>query len=324
MSTSIFSLSRGKKLLTASSHLFARGIRLRDLKFLRQQVATFLKNKKPEKAVREFKTNYWQTQTGAEGFVKGSDAETVSAAAVMDAVVNEYFLRHCPPRAKVLDVGSGHGVVSIFLAKNGLSVTACDISEPLLTHLAQNSAGLGIEIRQGDAHQIPAADNEFDLIVARMFLGHFPDWPDILREMTRCCRPGGKLLIHFTSKENATFGSRFGGNECEFVSSPNLSRLSVDPFTYFAEADQSEISRVCRKLGLKMLDRAPCSFFLHNRLIGHALGTKKYRSYQKEADEWLKDEKVREFVIWFEQTAFQYMPVWASHFNILVLEKSDR
>jgi ubiquinone/menaquinone biosynthesis C-methylase UbiE len=270
-----------------------------------------------EPAVTEFKTAFWQSETGAQSFQKGSDGNEVPTAAIMDAVVNGFFLEHCPKHSKVLDVGSGHGIVSIFLAKHGHSVTACDVSEPLLKTLAQNGAGLSIQIRKGDAHKIPATDGEFDVIVARMFLGHFPDWPDILKEMARCCRPGGKLLIHFTSKENADVGKNSGRHDCKFVDSPDPSQ----PGGYCAAAHELEIQKACAQSGLKILSRAPNTFFLHNRLIGHALGLERYQAYQHQALEFFKDDKIREFVIWFEQSVTQHMPVWFSYYNVLVLEK---
>ena len=268
-------------------------------------------------AIREFKTNLWQSEAGAEFFIKGSDAGNMGPAAVMDAVLNQYFLEYCPSGTRVLDLGCGHGIVSRFLARNGCVVTACDVSEVLLKVLAETSEGPNIQIRKGDAHAIPAADAEFDVIVARMFLGHFPDWPDILGEMTRCCRPGGKLVIHFSSKENSDFGLRYGGLDCQFATSPDPSAVG----TFWTEADAQDLDKVCRKLGLTLQKRSPCSLFLHNRLIGHSLGTRRYAAYQTEAEEFFKDPKVQEFVVWFEKTVVQFLPAWAAYYNILVLAK---
>lgn len=250
-------------------------------------------------------------------FVQANDAETSAAAAIMDAVVNEFFLKHCPPHSKVLDLGSGHGIVSAFLARHGHAVTACDVSEPMLKVLAEKCAGLDISIRHGDAHKIPAANGEFDVVVARMFLGHFPDWPDILCEMARCCRSGGQITFDFTNKENAEFGRRHGRYSCTFGTSPKEN----DPSRYFAEVDQGALEKVCARLGLRIIERAPITFFLHNRLIGHCLGAESYQAYQDRTLEFLRDPKVREFVIWFEQTVVQHLPAWATYYNCVALEK---
>lgn len=288
---------------------------------LRRHVFGLVWSKRAKPKVREFKTNFWQSECGAASFIKGSDMQSLPGAAMMDAVVNGFFLEQCPKNSRVLDVGSGHGIVSKFLAERGHSVTACDISQVLLKALEENSKGLNIDIRRGDAHNIPAKDGEFDVVVARMFLGHFPDWPEVLKEMARCCRRGGKLLIHFTSSENADFGRKYGGHNCGFADSPDLSSRAANPGNYFASASLSQLQKACARAGLRVVERAPNTFFLHNRLIGHSLGSERYEAYQRELAERLKDEALRDFAIWFEQNVIRYMPVWISYYNVLVLEK---
>jgi 2-polyprenyl-3-methyl-5-hydroxy-6-metoxy-1,4-benzoquinol methylase len=297
--------------------------RLRDPQQLRAHFQAILRRANPRARVQEAKTQWWQTEAGAEAFVEGSDATSIPAAALMDAVLNDFFLQHCSPKSKILDLGCGHGIVSIFLARHGHSVTACDVSERLLRVLAQNSDGLNIDIRQGDAHKIPARNGEFDIVVARMFLGHFPDWADIVGEMARCCRPGGKLLLHLTSQENAEFGRRHGGYDCTFVSSPDLSVRNVNPSAYYAEVSLAEIKRLCVKYKLKVVEQAPNTFFLHNRLIGNSLGTERFQAYQSDLTERVKDPKIMDFVVWFEKNAIRFMPSWISYYNVLVLEKNQ-
>ena len=96
---------------------------------------------------------------------------------------------------------AGHGIVSEFIATHGINVVAFDISEILLDEFKKRIEGknLPIEIRRGDAYAIPFSDNEFDTVVARMFLPHFPDCLLCL-EMARVTKKGGQPTCTFFFK----------------------------------------------------------------------------------------------------------------------------
>jgi ubiquinone/menaquinone biosynthesis C-methylase UbiE len=251
-----------------------------------------------EKEIVAFKKNIWQTDEISQAFINGSDATSVTIADIMDRQVNVFFLKNCEQSDKVLDIGCGHGIVSEFLAAHNINVTAIDISEKLLDQFKNRIAGknLPITIMQGDAYKVPCADNSFNKVVARMFLPHFPDWPKVLKEMTRVTKPGGQILVHFPSKENTVLAKRLGIQDCNFESNS----LTQDPWIYYAETDQKELSKVSHSLGLKLVSRTPLCFFASNRIIGHQIGQKLYDQYQQELFEKLKDDKVKDFVIWFD------------------------
>jgi ubiquinone/menaquinone biosynthesis C-methylase UbiE len=269
--------------------------------------------------VKKFKKEIWQTEEVSKSFVRGSDSSAVAAADIMDREVNDFFLAHCSIHNKVLDIGCGHGIVSEFLANSGINVSAVDISEKLLDifRLRIEGKNLPIEIKQGDAYNLPFENEIFDLGVARMFLPHFPDWPVVLKEMSRVVKKGGKLLVHFSSKENTELGKRIGWKECDFASSPN----PADPWKYYAETDDHELRKTAAAIGLEVLQRSPVSFFLHNRIIGYQLGTERYNAYMKKAEEFFADEKIRDFVIWFDKEIIANCSPALSHFNIITFKK---
>jgi SAM-dependent methyltransferase len=278
-----------------------------------------MNSSKAKKAIVEHKTGLWQTDKWANSFVAGSDADHVVAAALMDKEVNEYFLSECIAGNKVLDIGCGHGIVSTFLAKHNMEVTAVDISEKLLAKLAQSIEGqnLFIEIKRGDAYNIPCPDNYFDIVVARMFLPHFPDWPKVLKEMTRVTKKSGKILVHFNSRENIELARKIKLKDCDFGSSDNI----ADTSTFNAEADQAELLKVSKQFGLELQGRVPVSFFLYNRILGMQLGTEAYNKYLTDIQERIKDKKVEEFVVWFDKEIISRCHPALSYLNIIKFKK---
>jgi ubiquinone/menaquinone biosynthesis C-methylase UbiE len=268
----------------------------------------------------KFKKEIWQTDDISKAFVNGSDSKSVMAADIMDREVNEFFFANCSKGDKVLDIGCGHGIVSEYLAERGIDMWAMDISEKLLDNFKARIAGknLPIEITRGDAYNTPYKDGQFDVVVARMFLPHFPDWPLVLKEMTRITKPGGKMLVHFSSAENTALGKTIGDKYCDFASSPD----TADPWRFYAETDDKELQKICAPLGLQVVQRTPVSFFLHNRVIGHQIGHENYHTYMEKVQEFLKDEKVKEFIVWFDTEILSKCAPALSHFNIITFKKN--
>ena len=66
----------------------------------------------------------------------------------------------------VLDVGAGDGNVSIRAAERGARVTASDITPELFESGRRRAADAGVEIEwvEGDAADLPFADESFDLV----------------------------------------------------------------------------------------------------------------------------------------------------------------
>jgi 2-polyprenyl-3-methyl-5-hydroxy-6-metoxy-1,4-benzoquinol methylase len=75
------------------------------------------------------------------------------------------------PGEKVLDVGTGTGVVAITAARAGASVTGVDLTPALLDAARENSriANLDIGWLEGDAENLPVPD-QFDVVVSQF--GH--------------------------------------------------------------------------------------------------------------------------------------------------------
>lgn len=107
-------------------------------------------------------------------------------------------LCHLARGSRVLEVAAGTGETMCFLAEQlGCTVSALDAAPRMLERAREKSAarGLAIDLRQGDAHQLPFPDESFDAVICECTLTAL-DKPRALGEMRRVLRPGGYAGIH--------------------------------------------------------------------------------------------------------------------------------
>ena len=94
----------------------------------------------------------------------------------------------------VLDVAAGSGVISVPFSKKARSVTAVDISPPLLAEIDKTG---GVETILADAREIEFEEGRFSKIVLYFALQHFSEKETVLLfgKMWRWLKPGGILYI---------------------------------------------------------------------------------------------------------------------------------
>jgi SAM-dependent methyltransferase len=104
------------------------------------------------------------------------------------------------PGERVLDVGTGTGIVARLAAPNvgplG-TVTGLDASPDMLS-VARASAlaeGLSIDWHEGQAEALPYPDQRFDLVLSQFALMFFADRQSALAEMRRVLAPGGRMAL---------------------------------------------------------------------------------------------------------------------------------
>lgn len=101
------------------------------------------------------------------------------------------------PRLRVLDVGTGTGVIALLVAELGHSVTGIDLSAGMLAEARRKAAaaGLVLDLRIGDAEEPPEELGGFDAIIARHLFWTLPDPGRALRAWIAAARPGALLAI---------------------------------------------------------------------------------------------------------------------------------
>ena len=100
----------------------------------------------------------------------------------------------------VLDLGCGGGGIAIEAARRtGLlgSITAIDISEPLISVARSRAASANVNISfvMGDAAVYPFAAATYDVLVSRMGAMFFDDPRDVFRSLRKTLKPGGRVVL---------------------------------------------------------------------------------------------------------------------------------
>jgi phosphatidylethanolamine/phosphatidyl-N-methylethanolamine N-methyltransferase len=102
-----------------------------------------------------------------------------------------------PAGSRVLEVGVGTGL-SLNAYPHNVQVTGVDLSAAMLEHAQQKIERDGlhhITLQQMDAMNLEFPDNSFDYVMAFHLVSVVPDCDRLMQQITRVCKPGGKLVI---------------------------------------------------------------------------------------------------------------------------------
>lgn len=113
--------------------------------------------------------------------------------------IQEFLKKHPLPAfksgAKLLDVGSGPGILTGLIAKNfpDLEVIGIDRSNEMI-QFSQLTLPNYKWIR-GLAEELPFEDGSISIVLASFILIHVKDLEKVLKEILRVLEPGGKILL---------------------------------------------------------------------------------------------------------------------------------
>lgn len=105
------------------------------------------------------------------------------------------------PGARVLDVGTGTGVLLPLLLERESQVVALDFSWEMIKRA--NAKGYPIAYVQGDVQRLPLKDGSFDWVICNAVFPHFLDKFRALSEIRRVLREGGRMVICHTESRQA-------------------------------------------------------------------------------------------------------------------------
>ncbi len=96
----------------------------------------------------------------------------------------------------VLDIASGDGVLAELLAPHAREYICIDASARVVSAASERLRRFAnVEVREGDMHALPFADDHFDLVVLMHALTYSTKPAAAVAEAARVLRPGGRLLL---------------------------------------------------------------------------------------------------------------------------------
>lgn len=183
---------------------------------------------------------------------------------------DRYRIRHLlsfaklSPGLRVLDIGTGIGLLPIVLAEDGAqSVVGIDVSPEMLEQAEflrlsrGGEPGTRVSYRLAPAHALPFRDEIFDAVFCRLLLNHMRRPERVVREIVRVLKPGGVLVL--------------------------AELLSVDNPVKRATQNAIEEKRNSSHVAARSVDQ-------YNKLItdaGLTIEAKETISFDRELDEWL-------------------------------------
>ena len=116
-----------------------------------------------------------------------------SIDAIEKAAIKE-TMPTAPRRGLLLDVGCGTGHWLLFFKMAGYRVVGLDLS-PRMLGVAKSKFPSGIQLVRADAHRLPFEDHSFDIVCCITTLEFVTDHMRTLREMCRCLKTRGRLIV---------------------------------------------------------------------------------------------------------------------------------
>ncbi|RNJ58895.1 hypothetical protein D7B24_003984 [Verticillium nonalfalfae] len=148
-------------------------------------------------------SNFWDTTLG-----EGNDMFTQLILPTIEE------LAEVQPHHRVLDLGTGNGIVARRLARRGVAVLATDYSPQQIENARKRSQDLGLAISyelldllSQDALDAFAAEHaeEFDVITGSMLLKELSDLTELSKFLPKVLKPTGRVK-HSEGSPNHLFG----------------------------------------------------------------------------------------------------------------------
>lgn len=116
----------------------------------------------------------------------------------------EYIFKYFPDRSRpirLLDVGCGTGTFASMVGQMDLSVSpvGLDMAERMCQLAREKVITTGLDkcvtFVTGDSEHLPFRENSFDIVTCSNSFHHYPHQVEVLTEMRRVLKPGGRVVV---------------------------------------------------------------------------------------------------------------------------------
>jgi len=135
---------------------------------------------------------------------------------------------------RLLDVGTGPGMVAGAAVARGAQVTAVDAEPSMAEAAARNVPGL--DVRVAVLPDLPLRDGEFDAVTGNFVINAMGDPPAVLAELRRLLRAGGRLALTCWNYPPSAALS-LAGEAIEAAGVPWPDDIPVPPFRAYSSPD---------------------------------------------------------------------------------------
>lgn len=113
----------------------------------------------------------------------------------------------------ILDVGGGHGQLSLPLARGGYDVTVLGSSAECAQRIKTEVESGKIRFQVGNIVEMPFDDDSFDVVVSIRLLPHCERWGDLVKEMCRVAKQC--VIVDYPTNQslNCLSGALFGAKK---------------------------------------------------------------------------------------------------------------
>jgi SAM-dependent methyltransferase len=148
------------------------------------------------------RTSETEPRAGYRAWSESYDQPGNPIVALEQAAVDAIFDTLPPGRA--LDAACGTGRHAARLATLGHDVLGIDITPEMLARAAINVPSA--RFVEADLREVPAPDEQFDLVVCALALAHLPGLDRAVRELGRVLKHGGRLVVSVLHPFQALLG----------------------------------------------------------------------------------------------------------------------